>query len=138
LLAQGSGAIVNISSELALAPEISFGIYGATKAFALVLSQSVQNEIGQRGVYVQAVLPSATRTEIRQRSGRDVNAIPGMMEVDVPVDAALVGFDKREAITIPSLPDVGQWEAFSAARQAMAPNFRQEHAGSALLHHMIE
>jgi short-subunit dehydrogenase len=27
-LAQGSGAIVNISSALALAPEISFGIYG--------------------------------------------------------------------------------------------------------------
>ena len=127
-LAQGSGAIVNISSALALAPEISFGIYGATKAFVLMLSQSMQNEIGPRGVYVQAVLPAATRTEIWQRAGRDVNAIPGVMEVDELVDAALVGFDKREAVTIPSLPDVRQWEAFSAARQAMVPNFRQEHA----------
>jgi hypothetical protein len=26
------------------------------------------------------------------------------------------------------LPDIGQWQAFSAARQAMLPNFRQEHA----------
>jgi short-subunit dehydrogenase len=127
-LAQGSGAIVNISSALALAPEISFGIYGATKAFVLMLSQSMQNEIGPRGVYVQAVLPAATRTEIWQRGGRDVSAIPGVMEVDELVDAALVGFDKREAVTIPSLPDVRQWEAFSAARQAMVPNFRQEHA----------
>ncbi len=129
-LASESGAIVNISSVLALAPEISFGIYGATKAFVLMLSQSMQNEIGKRGVYVQAVLPSATRTEIWQRSGRDVNTIAGLMEVGELVDAALVGFDKREAITIPSLPDVRQWEAFSAARQAMVPNFRQEHAAA--------
>jgi len=129
-LAQGSGAIVNISSVLGLAPEISFGIYGATKAFVLMLSQSLQNEIGPRGVYVQAVLPAATRTEIWQRSGRDVNAIEGVMAVDELVDAALVGFDRREPITIPSLPDAGQWETFSAARQAMLPNFRQEHAAA--------
>ena len=129
-LAQGSGAIVNLSSVLGLAPEISFGIYGATKAFVLMLSQSLQNEIGPRGVYVQAVLPAATRTEIWQRSGRDVNAIEGVMAVDELFDAALVGFDRREPITIPSLPDAGQWETFSAARQAMLPNFRQEHAAA--------
>jgi len=127
-LAEGRGAIVNISSVLGLAPEISFGIYGATKAFVLMLSQSLQNEIGQKGIYVQAVLPSATRTEIWQRSGRDVSQISGVMEVDELVDAALTGFDRRERITIPSLPDAGQWDAFSAARQAMLPNFRQEHA----------
>jgi len=129
-LARQSGAIVNIASVLALAPEISFGIYGATKAFVLMLSQSMQTEIGSRGVYVQAVLPAATRTEIWQRSGRDVDSIPGVMEVGELVDAALVGFDKREAITIPPLPDAAQWEAFSAARQAMLPNFRQEHAAA--------
>jgi short-subunit dehydrogenase len=50
-----------------------------------------------------------------------------MMEVGELVDAALVGFDRREAITIPPLPDAGQWEAFTAARLAMLPNFRQEH-----------
>jgi short-subunit dehydrogenase len=127
-LAEGRGAIVNISSVLGLAPEISFGIYGATKAYVLMLSQSLQNEIGPKGIYVQAVLPSATRTEIWQRSGRDVNQIQGVMEVDELVDAALVGFDRREKITIPSLPDAAQWEAFSAARLAMLPNFRQEHA----------
>ena len=132
-LAQGSGAIVNLSSVLGLAPEISFGIYGATKAFVLMLSQSLQNEIGPRGVYVQAVLPAATRTEIWQRSGRDVNAIEGVMAVDELVDAALVGFDRRETITIPSLPDAGQWDTFSAARQAMLPNFRQEHAAARYL-----
>lgn len=129
-LAQKSGSIINLTSVLALAPEISFGIYGATKAFVLTLSQSLQNEVGPSGVYVQAVLPSATRTEIWARSGRDINAIAGVMEVDELVDAALVGFDRREAITIPPLPDAGQWDAFSAARVAMLPNFRQEHAAA--------
>jgi len=129
-LAQGSGAIINITSVLAVAPEVIPGIYAATKSFVLTFSQSLQTELGPRGLYVQAVLPSATRTEIWERSGRNPDTIPGMMEVGELVDAALVGFDRREAITIPSLPDIGQWESFAAARQAMLPNFRQEHAAA--------
>jgi len=126
-LAEGGGAIINLASVLALAPEVFPGIYPATKAFVLTLSQSLQAELGPRGVYVQAVLPWATGTEIWARSGRDVNAIPGVMDVDELVDAALVGFDRREAVTIPPLPDEAEWEAFAAARKAMIPGFRQEH-----------
>jgi short-subunit dehydrogenase len=126
-LKQGGGAIVNIGSVLGVAPEISFGVYGATKAYVQMLSQSLQVELGGRGIYIQAVLPSATRTDIWSKAGRDPNAIEGMMDVNELVDAALVGFDRREAITIPSLPDVAQWEQFNAARQAMLPNFRNEH-----------
>ena len=126
-LAQGGGSIINLPSVLAVAPEISAGIYAATKAFVLTFSQSLQVELGPRGVYVQAVLPAATRTEIWERSGMNVDAIPAVMDVGELVDAALVGFDRKEAITIPPLPDAGQWDAFAAARQAMLPNFRQEH-----------
>ncbi len=127
-LARGEGAIINIASVVGLAPEISFGAYGPSKAYVLALSQSLQVELGGRGVYVQAVLPAATRTEIWAKSGRDVNTVKGMMEVDELVDAALAGFDRREAVTIPPLPDAGQWERFNAARQAMLPNFANEHA----------
>ncbi len=127
-LRQGKGAIVNIASVLALAPELAFGVYSATKAFVLTLSQSLQAELGPQGIYVQAVLPAATRTEIWERSGRNVNDIPGVMEVGELVDAALVGFDRRETVTIPPLPDAGQWEALNGARQAMLPNFLQAHA----------
>ncbi len=127
---EGAGAIVNVASVLALAPEAFPGVYPATKAFVLTLSQSLQGELGPRGVYVQAVLPGATRTEIWTLAGRDVNAIPGMMEVDELVDAALVGFDRREPVTIPPLPDAGQWDAFSGARLAMLPNFSQSHAAA--------
>ncbi|WP_205820834.1 SDR family NAD(P)-dependent oxidoreductase [Methylobacterium nonmethylotrophicum] len=129
-LARGGGAIVNISSVLALAPEIMPGVYAATKAYVLTLSQALQAELGPRGVYVQAVLPAATRTEIWERSGRSVDGMQGVMEVGEMVDAALTGFDRREAVTIPSLPDAAQWDAFEAARQAMMANFAQSHAAA--------
>lgn len=122
-LKRGEGAIINIASVLGIAPEISLGAYAATKAFVLSFSQSLQIELGDKGLYVQAVLPAATRTEIWQRSGRDVDQLQGVMDVGDMVDAALVGFDRREAVTIPPLPDAGQWDAFDAARKAMLPNF---------------
>ncbi|MGQ3026908.1 MAG: SDR family NAD(P)-dependent oxidoreductase [Ferrovibrionaceae bacterium] len=124
-VAAGAGAIVNIASVVALAPEFPLGIYGATKAYVLALSQSLQTELGPKGVYVQAVLPAATRTEIWERSGRSVDDLAGVMEVGDLVDAALVGFDRHETVTIPPLPDEGQWQAFNAARLAMLPNFAQ-------------
>ncbi|HEY3696433.1 SDR family oxidoreductase [Phenylobacterium sp.] len=126
--AAGEGAIVNIGSVVGLAPEYGLAVYGATKAFVLFLTQGLDLELGPKGVYVQAVLPAATRTEIWERSGRDLNAMVGVMEADELVDAALVGFDRRETVTIPPLPDAGQWSAFDAARQVMIPNFAQDHA----------
>lgn len=126
--AAGSGAIVNISSVVGLAPELAMSVYGATKAFVTFLSQGLTLELGPKGVYVQAVLPAATRTEIWAHSGVDVDTLSGVMEVDELVDAALVGFDRREPITIPPLPDAGQWDALQAARQAILQNVSQEHA----------
>jgi uncharacterized protein len=123
----GDGAIINISSIVGLGPELGSTVYGATKAFVLFLSQGLSVELTPKGVYVQAVLPAATRTEIWEHGGVDVNTLAGVMEVEDLVDAALVGFDRRETVTIPPLPDVAQWRAFEAARQAMLPNFAQAH-----------
>ena len=126
----GEGAIVNISSVVGLVPEYGSTVYGATKAFVLFLSQGLQAELGPRGVYVQAVLPAAVRTEIWEHAGKDVNKLPAVMEVDELVDAALVGFDRRETVTIPPLPDANQWANFESARKAMIPNFGQVHAAT--------
>jgi len=124
LAKSGEGAIVNIGSVVGLAPEFSMTVYGATKAFVLFLSQGLSLELGPKGVYVQAVLPATTRTEIWDHVGADVNTLSNVMEVGDLVDAALVGFDRRETVTIPPLPDAGQWEAYDATRQAMLPGFR--------------
>ncbi|KSV79533.1 SDR family NAD(P)-dependent oxidoreductase [Sinorhizobium sp. Sb3] len=122
---RGEGAVVNIASVVGLAPEMGATVYGATKAFVLFLSQGLNVELAPKGVYVQAVLPAATRTEIWDHAGVDVETLAGVMEAGDLVDAALVGFDRRELVTIPPLPDAGQWHTFDAARQAMLPNFAQ-------------
>lgn len=127
---QGSGSIINIGSVVGLAPEFAMSVYGATKAFVLYLSQALQGELGPKGVYIQAVLPAATRTDIWKKSGRDADQIPGLMEVDDLVDAALVGFDRREAVTIPPLPDHASFEAFDNARRAMMPGFGNSKPGA--------
>jgi short-subunit dehydrogenase len=121
---RGAGAIINLSSVLALAPEMFDGVYSGTKAFLLNLSQAMAAQLGPRGIYVQAVLPGATRTELWAKAGRDMNEFPPgfLMDAEAMVDAALVGFDRRETVTIPPLPDEGQFQAMQQARLAMTPN----------------
>ncbi|RJG46289.1 SDR family oxidoreductase [Mesorhizobium sp. DCY119] len=123
----GEGAIVNTSSVVGLVPEFGQSVYGATKAFVLYLSQGLGLELGPKGVYVQAVLPAATRTEIWERARADPAKIPPLMDVGDLVDAALVGFDRRESITIPALHEAEHWDAYQAARHVMIPGFAQIH-----------
>ncbi|MFC3712294.1 SDR family NAD(P)-dependent oxidoreductase [Sphingoaurantiacus capsulatus] len=123
-VARGGGAIVNIASVLALAPEMFDSAYSGTKAFMLNLSQGLAAEIGGKGVQVQAVLPGATRTEIWERSGMSADALPAeiLMEVGDLVDAALTGLDRGETVTIPPLADDSGWQAMQQARLALAPH----------------
>ncbi len=129
-LARGSGTIINIASVLALAPELFNGVYSGTKAFILNLSLSMQQEVGGKGIRVQAVLPGATRTEFWGRAGVDVEALPPgiLMTADEMVDAALAGLDQGETVTVPSLPDAADWERFEMARRALGPNLSREKA----------
>ncbi|BFT62916.1 SDR family NAD(P)-dependent oxidoreductase [Pseudomonas moorei] len=121
----GDGAIINIGSVVGLAPEFGMSVYGATKAFVLFLSQGLSLELSPQGVYVQAVLPAATRTEIWDRSGVDINTLNEIMEVDDLVDAALVGFDRREPVTIPPLQEAERWDDLQIARQGLLQQIRQ-------------
>ena len=128
----GRGSIINIASVVALFPERFNATYSASKAYVLSLTQSMNAELDGTGVKVQAVLPGVTRTEIWERSGIDASQIPAdmVMEADEMVDAALSGLDQGELITIPSLPDAGEWDAFVAARHVMAPNLSKSTAAA--------
>lgn len=124
----GEGAIINISSVVGLAPEFQMSVYGATKAFVLFLSQGMSLELSPKGVYVQAVLPAGTYTELWERAAIDISSFPEMMKVDELVDAALVGFDRREPVTIPPLHNAARWDALDAARKALLSDIKQAHA----------
>ncbi|MEX3894109.1 SDR family oxidoreductase [Paraburkholderia sp. JPY432] len=121
-IARCTGAVINISSIVALSPETLNGVYGGSKAFVLAFSQSLHHELADKGVQVQAVLPGATATEFWQTGGLPLEHLPGgiVMSASDMVDAALTGFDRRELVTIPSLHAGEKWEAYEAARRTMS------------------
>jgi uncharacterized protein len=121
-VARGRGTIVNIASSVAISPEALNGVYGASKAFVLALSQSLNHELADKGVRVQAVLPGATATTFWDLAGLPVRNLPTeiVMSAEDTVDAALAGLDQGEIVTIPALPDKAEWDRFDAARRAMS------------------
>jgi short-subunit dehydrogenase len=121
-VARGRGAVINIASVVALAPEVLNGVYGGSKAFVLAFSQSLQHELVDTGVQVQAVLPGATATEFWAIGGLPVENLDSriVMRAEDLVDAALLGFERGEKVTIPSLHPGQEWDAYDAARKAMA------------------
>jgi len=121
---RGGGAIVNVASIVAVAPELLNGVYGGTKAFVLAFSQSLHHELAAKGVRVQAVLPGAIRTEFWDIAGLPVeNLREGtVMDANDLVDAALAGLDLGELATLPSLPDAADWNAYQSARAVLGPN----------------
>lgn len=123
-VARGAGAIINIASIVGIAPEVLNGVYGASKAFVLAFTLSLQKELEGRNIRIQAVLPGATATNFWGIAGTPVEHLPNeiVMPAEDMVDAALAGFDLGEPITIPSLPDAADWEAYEAARQKLVPN----------------
>ena len=124
LIARGSGGIINISSIVAVAPELLNGVYGGSKAYVLAFTQSLHHELGDKGIKVQAVLPGAIATEFWDVAGLPVSNLPSKMVMTAEhlVDAALAGYDQGELVTLPSLPDAADWAAADNARKALAPN----------------
>lgn len=129
--ARGHGTIINIASIVAIGPEILNGVYGATKAYVLALTQSLHHELAEKGVRVQAVLPGATATEFWDIAGFAHTGMPSgwVMRAEDMVDAALVGLDQGEIVTIPPLHNGDDWLTYEASRKALSERFRNAQPG---------
>jgi short-subunit dehydrogenase len=124
-VARGRGTNINIASIVGIAPEILNGVYGATKAYVVAFSHSLQHELAGKGIRVQAVLPAGTATDFWDKTGLPYQNLPEgtVMSTEDMVDAALVGLDQGELVTLPSLHDGDEWTRFEAARRAMSEHF---------------
>src|SRR5258708_9375946 len=60
---RGTGTIINIGSAAGISVEALNGVYGASKAYVLAFSPSLQHELTSKGIRVQAVLPARTATD---------------------------------------------------------------------------
>jgi len=132
LIANAHGAIINIASIVALAPELLNGAYSGSKSYVVNFTQSMHHELADKGIRVQAVLPGAIDTPFWDKSGLPINNLPAqiVMTPENLVDAALAGFDLGEVITIPSLPNIEEWHALDNARKALGPNLSHTQAAS--------
>jgi hypothetical protein len=124
-VARGAGTIINIASIVGISPETLNGVYGATKAYVIALSHSLQHELADKGIRIQAVLPGATATDLWEIAGLPWQNLPAsiVMSPEDMVDAALVGLEQGELVTIPSLHEGGEWMRFEAARRAISKQF---------------
>lgn len=121
-VARGGGTVINVASIVALLPETLNGVYGGTKSYVLAFTLSLQHELVDKQIRVQAVLPGPTATEFWDAAGKPLHQLPLqiVMSAEDLVDAALIGLDLGESVTIPSLADNAMWDRYEAARRAMA------------------
>jgi len=119
-LSRNAGVIINVASVLSLHSLPISSIYSGTKGYVLNFSRGLQ-ELADTGVKLQVVLPASTATEIWDLSGVPLAALnqDTVMTAENLVDAALAGFDKGEAITLPSVADATLWDKYDAARSTL-------------------
>jgi short-subunit dehydrogenase len=120
-VARGRGTILNIASTVGISPETLNGVYGATKAYVLALSHSLQHELADKGIRIQAVLPGSTATAFWEKSGLPYQNLPEsmVMSAEDMVDAALVGLDQGEVVTLARWRQMGPFRG-RAPRHAQA------------------
>ena len=63
MVARGEGKILNLASIASKVPGPFQAVYHATKAFVLSFSESIRDEVKDKGVTVTALLPGATNTD---------------------------------------------------------------------------
>jgi len=123
-VARGGGTIINISSAVSIAVEALNGVYSASKSYVLSFGHALQRDLADKGIRVQTVLPAATATEFWDLAGyaKQKESASTMSAEDL-VDAALVGLDQGELVTIPPLQDGADWTRWEADRRALSSKF---------------
>jgi len=129
-VSRNRGGLINVSSVMSQMVQPGNSVYGATKAYVLHFSEVLALEVAGSAVRVQVVLPGAIGTALWNGSGVELKDLPTeiVMNVEEMVDAALAGFDQGEGTTIPSLPDVHDWQRFLKAREDLRPNLSRKHS----------
>jgi NADP-dependent 3-hydroxy acid dehydrogenase YdfG len=99
-VARGAGTIVNISSIAAVSPETLNGVYGGSKAFVLAFSQSLQHELGDKGVRALKDRLRPCRAAHRGRLGAPARGGP-----QGPAGRAGLAREDRSVENVPEGPD---------------------------------
>jgi serine 3-dehydrogenase (NADP+) len=110
--AQGSGAIINVSSIGAYLISTRMGVYGALKHALEAFSSSLRVELAGSGVKVGTIAPGTTRTEIFD--GMQAPGAGSPLSQGTPLEPADIAAAVRFMIEQPERANIARLAMFSA------------------------
>jgi short-subunit dehydrogenase len=107
MITRKAGAIINVSSIAGFFPVPGNTIYCATKAYLTYFSESLQNELINSGIFIQALCPGLTRTEFHARMKIDRSEIRNgpWMTTEQVVDISLRSLGSGRVVVVPGFPN---------------------------------
>jgi short-subunit dehydrogenase len=119
MVAQGTGAILNVASTAAYQPLPGFATYAASKASVQSFSEAVHAELGGTGVSVTCLSPGFTHTEFGAVAGaaHSERAMPEFLFAEAP-GVARLGIDAMVAGRRTAIPGLGNRASMLGGRVA--------------------
>jgi uncharacterized protein len=106
MVERGGGSIINVASLGALQGVPGLGLYSATKAFVMTLSEALYGELKGTGVKVVAVCPGFINTGFFEHAGHDATKLRlPISETGVVIKAAMKGLNKNRVRVYPTMID---------------------------------
>jgi short-subunit dehydrogenase len=102
MVERGHGAVVNVSSISGYVPR---GTYSAAKAYVTTFTEGVAGTLSGTGVRAMALVPGFVRTELHDRAGLDMSALPSYLwlDADYLVRAALRDLARGRTVSVPGV-----------------------------------
>ncbi|HLS98352.1 MAG: SDR family NAD(P)-dependent oxidoreductase [Porticoccaceae bacterium] len=98
MLAQGRGTIVNVGALGAVQGQAQLGAYGASKSVVMRLTESLSAELRERGINVNAVLPSIIDTPANRKDMPDADPAKWVAPADLARVICFLASDAARAI----------------------------------------
>ncbi len=108
LIESGAGRIVNVGAQSALHAASGMGPYAASKSAVHRLTESLANELKQKGVTVNAVLPSIIDTPLNRRDMPKADFDRWVAPADLAAVMLFLASDEAKAVTGALIPVTGR------------------------------
>ena len=108
LIESGAGRIVNVGAQSALHAASGFGPYAASKSAVHRLTEALANELKEKGVTVNAVLPSIIDTAANRRDMPKADFDRWVSPADLATVILFLASDEAKAVTGALIPVSGR------------------------------
>jgi uncharacterized protein len=105
MLAQGRGAVINVSSLMSFYPIYGSTSYAGTKCYLQAFTEVLHQELMGTGVRAQCLCPGFVATELQGTADIEQLALPDFvwMQADTVVERSLRDLDHDQVISVPGL-----------------------------------